>query len=55
MKHIISMGAGVQSTTMALMAEHGLITPKPDFAVFADTGAEPAHLYKHLNELQGKL
>ena len=33
---IISLGAGVQSSTMALMAAHGEITPMPDAAVFAD-------------------
>ena len=41
MKHIISLGAGVQSSTMALMAAHGEIGPMPDCAIFADTGAEP--------------
>ena len=36
---IISLGAGVQSTTMALMAAHGEITPMPHCAIFALTGA----------------
>jgi hypothetical protein len=27
---VISLGAGVQSTTMALMAAHGEIEPKPN-------------------------
>lgn len=35
MMHILSLGAGVQSTTMALMAKHGEITPMPDCAIFA--------------------
>lgn len=48
---VISLGAGVQSTTMALMAAHGEITPMPDCAIFADTGAEPAHVYEHLERL----
>jgi len=48
MKHIISLGAGVQSTTLALMAAHGEITPMPDCAIFADTGAEPKGVYDHL-------
>ena len=39
--NIISLGAGVQSTTMALMAEHGELSPKVDACVFADTGGEP--------------
>ncbi len=45
---VISLGAGVQSTTMALMAAHGEIGPMPDCAIFADTGAEPAGVYEHL-------
>lgn len=48
MLSIISLGAGVQSTTMALMAAHGEITPMPDCAIFADTGWEPAAVYNHL-------
>jgi len=51
MKHILSLGAGVQSTTMALMAAHGEITPMPDAAVFADTQAEPKAVYQHLQWL----
>jgi hypothetical protein len=46
--NIISLGAGVQSTTMALMAAHGEITPMPDCAIFADTGWEPRAVYDHL-------
>ena len=34
--NIISFGAGVQSSTMALMAAKGLIGPMPDAAIFAD-------------------
>ena len=40
-KNIISLGAGVQSTTMALMAACGELLPMPDAAVFADTQDEP--------------
>ena len=52
MLEVISLGAGVQSTTMALMAAHGEIEPMPDYAVFADTGAEPAAVYEHLEWLR---
>ncbi|TAZ22183.1 hypothetical protein ELH77_19060 [Rhizobium ruizarguesonis] len=45
---VLSLGAGVQSTTMALMAAHGEIGPMPDAAIFADTGAEPQPVYDHL-------
>ena len=48
---IISLGAGVQSTTLALLAHHGKIEP-PDYAVFADTGWEPKAVYKHLDWLE---
>jgi hypothetical protein len=52
MIHVISLGAGVQSTTMALMAARGEIAPMPDCAIFADTGAEPQAVYEHLKWLQ---
>ena len=45
---VISLGAGVQSTTMALMAAHGELMPMPDCAIFADTGWEPKAVYGHL-------
>ena len=48
---VISLGAGVQSTTLALMAAHGEIGPMPDCAVFADTGDEPQAVYDHLHWL----
>lgn len=52
MKNIISLGAGVQSSAMALMAKHGEITPMPEFAVFADTESEPKLVYDWLNQLE---
>ena len=45
---VLSLGAGVQSTTLALMAAHGEIGPMPDCAIFADTGWEPQAVYEHL-------
>ncbi|WP_368649774.1 hypothetical protein [Brucella intermedia] len=45
---VLSLGAGVQSTTLALMAAHGEIGPMPDCAIFADTGWEPKPVYEHL-------
>lgn len=47
----LSLGAGVQSTTMALMAAHGEIGPMPDCAIFSDTGWEPKAVYQHLDWL----
>ncbi|MET0653693.1 MAG: hypothetical protein ABWY63_14375 [Hyphomicrobiaceae bacterium] len=52
---VISLGAGVQSTTLALMAAQGEITPMPDCAIFADTGAEPSHIYDYLDWLESVL
>ena len=52
---IISLGAGVQSSTMALMAARGEITPMPTAAVFADTQAEPASVYRWLDWLEKQL
>ncbi len=51
----ISLGAGVQSTVLALMADAGELGPKPDFCIFADTGWEPAAIYEHLDWLEGEL
>jgi hypothetical protein len=51
---VLSLGAGVQSTTLALMAARGEIEP-PDCAVFADTGWEPAAVYTHLAKLEQAL
>lgn len=48
----ISLGAGVQSTTLYVMACEGDLSPLPDVAIFADTGAEPAEVYRHLSWLQ---
>ncbi len=53
--HIISLGAGVQSSTMALMAAAGDITPMPKCAIFADTQDEPASVYEWLDWLEKQL
>lgn len=53
--HIISLGAGVQSSTMALMAAKGEITPMPVAAIFADTQAEPKSVYDWLDWLEKQL
>lgn len=53
--HILSLGAGVQSSTLALMAAAGEVTPMPVAAVFADTQAEPASVYRWLDWLEKQL
>ena len=51
---VLSLGAGVQSTTLALMIEKGEI-PMVDCAIFADVGAEPKLVYEHLDWLEKQL
>lgn len=52
---LISLGAGVQSSTMAKMAALGLIKPMPKGAIFADTKWEPQAVYDWLNWLEKDL
>ena len=47
---VLSLGAGVQSTTTLLMAIHGEL-PRPDHVIFADVGWEPKAVYEHLTKL----
>jgi len=48
---VLSLGAGVQSTTVLLMMLAGELE-KPDHIVFADTGWEPQPVYEHLKRLK---
>jgi len=47
---VLSLGAGVQSSTLLLMAREGQLDL--DVAVFADTQWEPAAVYAHLDWLE---
>ncbi len=49
---ILSLGGGVQSTVMCLMAEAGDFGHRPDFAIFADTHWEPQGVYRTLDWLR---
>jgi 3'-phosphoadenosine 5'-phosphosulfate sulfotransferase (PAPS reductase)/FAD synthetase len=51
---VLSLGAGVQSTTLALMIEHGEV-PMVDCGIFADTQNEPQKVMEHLDWLEKKL
>ena len=51
---VLSLGAGVQSTTLALMINQGEL-PMVNCAIFADTKGEPKYVYDHLNWLKNKL
>lgn len=48
---LLSLGAGVQSTTVLLLACEGVI-PRFDAALFADTGWEPRAVYANLERLR---
>ena len=54
MKRILSLGAGVQSSTLALMIARGELPPI-DAAIFADTGWEPPKVYLWLDWLEKQL
>lgn len=51
---ILSLGAGVQSSTLALMIAKGEI-PMVDCAIFADTMGEPKAVYEWLSWLEKQL
>ncbi|MGI5215124.1 hypothetical protein [Plantactinospora sp. CA-290183] len=49
-QRFLSLGAGVQSSTLLLLAVLGRI-PRFDAAIFADTSWEPRAVYRHLRHL----
>ena len=51
---VLSLGAGVQSSTLALMIEKGQV-PMVDAAIFADVKGEPKSVYTHLDWLEKQL
>lgn len=53
--NFLSLGAGVQSSALALMAARGEITPVPQAAIFADTQAEPRSVYTWLDWLEAEI
>jgi len=48
---VLSLGAGVQSTTLLLLSAEGRL-PKLDAAIFADTRWESVEVYEHLDRLE---
>lgn len=50
---VLSLGAGVQSTTLLRMIIHGELPPV-QHAIFSDTGWEPKSVYDHLEVLKGE-
>lgn len=54
MKRFLSLGAGVQSSTLALLIKHGEV-PMVDAAIFSDTQWEPRAVYQWLDWLETQL
>lgn len=52
---VLSLGAGIQSTTLALMAAHREVSPLPEAMIFADTEAELPATMEHLDWLEGEI
>ena len=48
---VLSLGAGVQSSTLLFKMLHGEIEP-PNVAIFSDTGNEPQAVYEWLEYLK---
>lgn len=48
---VLSLGGGVQSSTMLLMGSTGHFGAPPDLAIFADTGNEPPAVYRMIEWL----
>ena len=51
---ILSLGAGVQSSALAMLIEQGKV-PMVDAAIFADVGAEPDNVIEWLQWLKAKV
>lgn len=51
---ILNLGAGTQSSVLAIMCDRGDIPPV-EVAIFADTQAEPREVYEHLDWLEKQL
>ena len=51
---VLSLGAGVQSTALALLSAEGRL-PKLDHAIFADTGWEPPAVYAQFERIAVEL
>ena len=52
---VISLGGGIQSSVMSLMASGGAFGAIPGCAIFADTHWEPPTIYPHLDWLSRNL
>ena len=54
-KHVVSLGAGVQSSVLCLLAKHKELDYPISGAIFSDVGAEPKKVMDWLDWLEGEL
>lgn len=52
---VLNLGAGVQSSTVLMLADENRFENRPDVAIFADTGYEPPAVYRWLDQLEGEV
>ena len=52
---VLALGAGVQSSALALMADEGRFGERPDCAIFADTQWEPEEVYEQLEWIEERV
>lgn len=52
---VLSFGAGVQSTVLALLGLRGAFGPPPDVLIFADTMFEPRSVYRHIEWMKSEV
>lgn len=51
----VSIGGGVQSTVLALLADRGSFGARPDIGLWADTGWDPPHVQEMVEWLTGQV
>ena len=54
-KHVVSLGAGVQSSVLCLLSKHNELDYPISGAIFSDVGAEPKAVMDWLDWLEGEL
>ena len=55
MLNVLNLGAGVQSSVLALMLDKGELGPKPDVAIHADTKSDPPNVSEMVEWLSNNL
>lgn len=53
--NVLSLGAGIESSAIALMADKGLFSQKLDAIIFANTGFEKRETYEYVKYLKKQI